>query len=52
MLLLLDFVKFEELTAQLLDLRASTLAAEASAFAMVQDCCSCCCCLGQGSGER
>jgi hypothetical protein len=50
-LLLLVGLMFEELTQQLLDLRASTLGSAPTAFAMVISCCSCCCCLGQGSGE-
>lgn len=40
-----------ELTAELLDLRASLRGVSAPAFAMVQVCCCCCCCIGQGSGE-
>jgi hypothetical protein len=34
---------FEELTSQLLDLRAGTLGRPGGLFAMVLDCCSCCC---------
>jgi len=37
---------FDELTAELLDLRADTRGSAAALFAMVLDCCSCCCCLG------
>jgi hypothetical protein len=43
---------FEELTQQLLDLRASMRGPVPAAFAMVISCCSCCCCAGQGSGEQ
>lgn len=41
----------DELTAELLDLRASRHGVSVPAFAMVQACCCCCCCLGQGKGE-
>jgi hypothetical protein len=37
---------FEELTSQLLDLRATTLGERRELFALVQDCCCCCCCYG------
>jgi hypothetical protein len=37
---------FDELTSELLDLRASTRGAVGALFAMVVDCCSCCCCGG------
>ena len=36
---------FEELTSQLLDLRADTVGQRGELFAMVLDCC-CCCCYG------
>ena len=42
----LPLLMFEELTSQLLDLRATTLGDGTQLFAMVQDCCSCCCCYG------
>lgn len=37
---------FEELTTQLLDLRAEALGERNELFAMLLDCCSCCCCYG------
>ena len=37
---------FEELTNQLLDLRATTLGDRRELSAMVLDCCCCCCCYG------
>jgi len=36
---------FEELTAQLLDLRAGALGKRTELFAAFLDCC-CCCCMG------
>jgi hypothetical protein len=41
-----QLLMFEELTSQLLDLRATTLGDGRQLFATVQDCCCCCCCYG------
>ena len=41
---------FEQLTSQLLDLRADTLGAHQGLFAMVIDCCCCSSCYGFRGG--